>query len=116
LAHHDEVAQGEATAEHRAAKTTWVPHENLDHDPRPVGPHGPHHVRDRDVAEQAVPAGRDGDVAVALEGDEPEDPHHRLPDGEVVDAVDELTRAAPAEVVDPVVAVRSDTELAEPAE
>src|SRR5262249_11323071 len=55
-------------------------------------------------------------MTVALELDQLEERHRRLADRERVEAGDELARALAAEVVDPVVAVGRDPELAEPAE
>src|SRR5205823_1921108 len=55
-------------------------------------------------------------MAVLLEVDELEAAHHRLAALEVVETRCQLARALPSEIVDPVVAVRRHTQLAEPAE
>src|SRR6266542_5410999 len=75
LTHHDEVAPRQAVSEHEPAESTGVADEELHHDARPVGTHGLDHVRGGDVAEQALRAGGDSDVAVSLEGNQPEDAH-----------------------------------------
>ena len=60
-------------------------------------------------------AGSQRDVLVALERDEPEDRHEALAELELVHAGGELARAAAAEVVQQVVAVGRDAQLAQPA-
>src|SRR5262249_6937941 len=54
-------------------------------------------------------------MARPLELDQVEDRHHLLPYREFVEPGGELARAAPTEVVEPIVAVRGDAQLAEPA-
>jgi hypothetical protein len=60
--------------------------------------------------------GVDGDRTIRLERREPEERHHALADREILEAGRQLPWAASPEVVDQVVAVRSDAQLAQPAE
>src|SRR4051812_49474434 len=55
-------------------------------------------------------------MAICFESDQSEDRHHRLPHRKVFEAGDELSWAAAAPVVDPVVAIGRGAELAEPGE
>ena len=57
--------------------------------------------------------GVDGERLARLERDQLEDGRDPITDLEVVEPVDELSRALPAEVVDPVVAVGRDPQLAQ---
>ncbi len=62
------------------------------------------------------PGGEQRDRAPGLEVDEPEDLHHPLSDLETLEPLGQPLRAAPAAVVEEVVAVGSSAQLAQPAE
>ena len=75
-------------------------------------------IGDRRFAEErrTLATQGDGQVLIAGEVDEAKDEHDPLARRQIIETRSQAARALPAEVIEPVVAVRCDAQLAEPAE
>jgi len=116
--HHHEVAPGQECARRTAPWPGRRHHAQLCEEPRAIRRLGARPVGDAHEAEQAralrVDRGRERHLHARLEILELEDLHEALAALEPFELRDQRARAAAAAVVDPVVAVWRDAELAEP--
>ena len=117
--HHHEIAPRKQPAHQRTSHPARIAHDELGEEPGTLRALRHDQVGDGEVAEKAEGAravlDAEGEVTFPHEIHDGEDTHHRLSDGEMLQARSEGARTSPPSIVDPVVGVGGDAKLAQAA-